>query len=232
MPKQAPLVCQHLENISRDALGKYQRTIRRYIKGRQGLYALYRGNRLYYAGLTTNLRFRLRHHLNDRHSQSWDRFSIYLTLGDTPLRELEALVLRIGRPVGNKQLGKFMRSEDLRQNFSRAIRTQQRKEHDLIIGRNRIDWNRPKESKPSGQRTPALARYADQLTILRAKFKGRTVRARIRKNGTIRLDGKIYRSPSLAAAAACRRPTCNGWTFWSYERAPGDWVPLNQLREN
>jgi Restriction Enzyme Adenine Methylase Associated len=47
----------------------------------------------------------------------------------------------------------------------------------------------------------------------------------------VRLDGKEYTSPSLAAAAACKRKTCNGWTFWQYERAPGDWVPLNALRK-
>ena len=27
-----------------------------------------------------------------------------------------------------------------------------------------------------------------------------------------------------------RRKTGNGWTFWRYERAPGDWVLLDELR--
>jgi hypothetical protein len=39
------------------------------------------------------------------------------------------------------------------------------------------------------------------------------------------------RRPSLVAATACKRQTCNGWTFWKYERAPGDWVPLDNLRK-
>ena len=58
------LVCQHLENVSREALEKYQDIIKRYVKGRHGIYALFRRNRLYYVGLATNLRNRLKIHLN------------------------------------------------------------------------------------------------------------------------------------------------------------------------
>ena len=32
---------------------------------------------------------------------------MYLTVGDVHLRELEALILRIVKPIGNKQKGKF-----------------------------------------------------------------------------------------------------------------------------
>jgi hypothetical protein len=39
------------------------------------------------------------------------------------------------------------------------------------------------------------------------------------------------RKPSLVGASACKRRSCNGWTFWQYERAPGDWVLLNELRK-
>jgi hypothetical protein len=42
MAKPAQLVCQHLENISREALEKYQKIIRNYVRGRQGVYALCR----------------------------------------------------------------------------------------------------------------------------------------------------------------------------------------------
>src|SRR4030043_614278 len=98
MSKRAPLVCQHLENISREALEKYQNIVQRYVRRRQGVYALYRRNKLYYVGLASNLRSRLSHHLRDRHGDSWDRFSVYLTIGDSHLQELEALILRIVQP--------------------------------------------------------------------------------------------------------------------------------------
>jgi hypothetical protein len=54
MAKRTPLVSQHLENVSRDALVTYQQLIRQYIRGRQGIYALFRKNRLSYVGLTSN----------------------------------------------------------------------------------------------------------------------------------------------------------------------------------
>src|SRR5579872_6150739 len=96
-------VCEHLENISRDALEEYQAILRSYVRRRQGIYALYRKGKLYYIGLATNLRNRLNNHLKDHHANSWDRFSVYLTIGDSHLRELEALAVRIVRPKGNKQ---------------------------------------------------------------------------------------------------------------------------------
>ena len=95
MSKRAPLVCQHLENVSRDVLEQHQDIVRQYVRQRQGVYALYRRNKLYYVGLASNLRGRLAHHLRDRHHDSWDRFSVYLTIGDRHLRELESLILRI-----------------------------------------------------------------------------------------------------------------------------------------
>ncbi len=71
----------------------------------------------------------------------------------------------------------------------------------------------------------------DFLFQLRARFKGEILTARVRRDGTVRFDGKVYTSPSMAAALACKRRTCNGWTFWQYERAPGDWVAIDKLRK-
>jgi Restriction Enzyme Adenine Methylase Associated len=91
---------------------------------------------------------------------------------------------------------------------------------------------RPQIKPPAADgRHPTLAEYVNGPMKLRARFKGQTIEARVRRTGEVRLDGKEYTSPSLAAAAACKRKTCNGWTFWQYERAPGDWVPLNELRK-
>jgi hypothetical protein len=86
--KSKPLVIEHLENISRKALEKYQPIITEYVKGKKGVYALYKGERLKYVGLAGNLRSRLSTHLRDRHAQSWDKFSVYLTEDDEHLREL------------------------------------------------------------------------------------------------------------------------------------------------
>jgi hypothetical protein len=134
MAKRAQLVSQHLENISHEALSKYQDVIRSYVRGRQGIYALYRKNELYYVGLARNLRSRLKTHLRDRHKKLWDRFSVYLTIGDSHLKELESLILRTVKPSGNHQSGKFIRSENLRGRLSRYLRARQRLEFNWLIG--------------------------------------------------------------------------------------------------
>jgi hypothetical protein len=229
--RKTQLVCQHIENISRTALEKHQEIIRQYVRGRHGVYALYRRGKLYYVGLATNLRNRLRHHLKDRHGASWDRFSVYLTIGDSHLRELEALILRTVRPTGNKQKGKFARSEDLRRRFRQAVKRSVLADVDDMFGERRPARKRREKPVKTKGRKAVLAEYISRPFVLRAKHKGKTVTARVRRDGTIRFKGKLYTSPSLVAAAACGRKTRNGWSFWTYERAPGDWVLLDELRK-
>jgi hypothetical protein len=235
MPKQTSLVCQYLENISREALESYQDIIRSYVGRRQGIYALYKGNRLYYVGLARNLRSRLRQHLKDRHGESWDRFSVYLTIGDSHMKELESLILRIVKTTGNKQKGKFSKAENLRRKLASDIRANFSERLVSIIGVVSSKKLPEKkigkiESKITGRR-PALADYVKESFVLRTRFKGKILEARVRKNGTVSFGGKIFTSPSLAAAVACKRATENGWKFWKYERAPGDWVKLDELRK-
>ena len=64
----------------RQRIEQYQDIIREYVRKRHGVYALYRRGKLHYVGLASNLRVRLKQHLHDRYKDSWDRFSIYLTI--------------------------------------------------------------------------------------------------------------------------------------------------------
>jgi hypothetical protein len=229
MSKRLPLVSQHFENISRAVLEKYQDIVRRYVRRRQGVYALYRRNKLYYIGLANNLRSRLAHHLRDHHQDSWDRFSVYLTIGDSHLKELESLILRVVNPKGNKQKGKFLKSEDIRRRFARDIRSRQHEELLSLLGNEKV--SEVEEERLAIGRQPVMGNYIDGPIKLQARYKGKIIKAHVRRDGSIRFKGKVYSSPSLAAAAACKRRTCNGWTSWKYERAPGDWVKLNELRK-
>jgi hypothetical protein len=213
------LVCQHLENISREALEKHQKIIKQYVRRRNGVYALYRNEKLYYVGLAKNLRSRLKSHLHDRHGTSWDRFSVYLTIGEQHLRELESLILRIVQPKGNKQKGKFPKSEDIRRRFARDVKDRLNYEVALLFG------DKPIKSVSQG-REAKLRRMK-----LRAWFKGKKLRAQLLKGGRVRFAGKVFESLSTAAAKACKRRSCNGWTFWKYLRAPGDWVTVDHLRK-
>lgn len=229
MKKQSALVCEHLENISREALEQYQEIVRNYVRRRQGVYALYRRKKLYYVGLASNLRGRLANHLKDRHGRSWDRFSVYLTIGDKHLRELESLVLHIVRPVGNKQKGKFAKSANIRGRFAKDVRARQRAELHKLLGKPAAKRVAAARERTYEGRVPVLQRYGIKSMRLQARVKGKTYRARVLRDGSISFGGRRYISPSLAGVAAARR-SCNGWTFWTYQRAPGDWVRLDTLR--
>lgn len=55
MKNQQKLILQHLENISWKVLEDYPGIIRNIIKGKWGVYALNRKDKLYYVGLANNL---------------------------------------------------------------------------------------------------------------------------------------------------------------------------------
>lgn len=230
MARRSQLVCQQLENISSLVLEEYQDIIRHYIRGRNGVYALYKGERLYYVGLATNLRGRLKQHLKDRHRGLWDRFSVYLTIGDHHIREMESLLLRIMRPAGNKQIGKFVRCESLNRKLAGDIKTLHREQLASILG----DKRRAVAGRDSADDRPVLAPYVADIrrNRLRAHYKGKSVRARVRRDGSITIygaTGRKFNSPSLAARHVLGR-NANGWDFWQYERSPGEWVRLTRLR--
>ena len=109
-----------------------------------------------------------------------------------------------------------------------------RHQHDALAGLLGLSIGKavsvPAGVKENG-RISVLARYSRRPSVLKARYKGKTIKGRVLRDGSISLDGKTYLSPSLAGAAACKRRTCNGWTFWTYERAPGDWVLLDELRK-
>ena len=231
MPRQAPLVSQYIERISRDAVEKYRDLFQRYVNHRQGVYVLYSGDQLYYVGLASNLKSRLNQHLKDHHGRSWDRFSVYFTIGDTHLKELETLILHItGKPQGNKNKGKFKSSENLKRTLKRDVARYQLKERMNLIGQVfKTDLVKIVEKGKKGSQ-PILAPYVTKPFKLRASVRGKKFKARVRRNGSIRFRKRIYNSPSAAGGAASKR-SCDGWYFWKYERAPGDWVKLNELRK-
>lgn len=223
--RSGQLVCQHLEGIRRDVLKRFSRIIREYARHRHGVYALYRKGRLYYVGLAQDLRGRLENHLRDRHHGRWDTFSMYLTLRNEHLKDLEALLLRISRPQGNKQSGKFMRSQSLNRSLKGRIRDEQEDELRNLLGLPNRDLS-PHSSRNS---KATLSPFIKSAFPIRWRFKGVTYKARVRTDGTIRFRSKTFTSPSSAATSITRR-AMNGWTCWEYDRGSGDWVPLDKLR--
>jgi Restriction Enzyme Adenine Methylase Associated len=221
--RREALVFEHLERVSRDLLVRHPDIVRQFIGRNAGVYALYRKNRLYYVGLAN----RLTGHGKNRHGPRWDHFSIYLTIKDQHLREIEALLLRITRPPGAKQTGKLAQSKDMKRRITRAIRDKQTKEISSLFGRLVVAHD-DDESTVRGE--AELVQLLPMGARLRGNHKGKVFRARARRDGRVRYDGRVYSSLSLAAKAAIRRPV-NGWWFWHVERGRGNWVRLIRIRK-
>lgn len=236
------LVSQYLENISRKALEGYQDIIKKYVRDRHGVYALYHKNKLYYVGLASNLRSRLRHHLRDRHADAWDSFSVYLTIGGQHLHELETLLLRIIDRKGNKQRGRFGKADDLKRKFRKELKRAQSEELEQLFCYEDEKRKTDKGFVPNKTESKrfVLASFVTRRFHIRFRYKDKLYIAHVRRDGSItfakdsaevgRLQGKVFLSPSRAAKAVTKREV-NGWAVWTYERAPGDWVPLDELRK-
>jgi hypothetical protein len=66
---------------------------------------------------------------------------------------------------------------------------------------------------------------------IRFVYKGKVHRGTVLEDGNIfGHGGQRFTSPASAARAVTGRPT-DGWHAWRFERAPGDWVKLDELRK-
>ena len=227
------LVCEYLEFISVEIFNKYHSIIKNYIKDKTGIYALYKDNKLVYVGLASNMMSRLKMHRKDKHADTWDRFSIYLTEDDTHLRELEALLLRVADPKRNSQSGKLKSAENLERKLKQNVTEFQKKEKEYLFKGQHADSEEIADEVVDKGRTPTIFKYmkkGQKGFKIRLKFKGKVYYARVNKKGNIKFDGKTYTSPSVAGNAI-RHGSTNGWDWWQYEKRPGKWVKLDELRK-
>jgi len=81
------------------------------LKGSPGIYALYKGKRLYYVGLSKSLKSRITNHLKDRHKGKWETFQVFKIGKVHYLKDLETLILQIARPPGNRQTGRLLKTQ-------------------------------------------------------------------------------------------------------------------------
>jgi len=83
------------------------------MRGYAGIYALYRQDRPYYVGLTTNLFARVNGHLKDRHKGQWDHFVIFRIKKVDYLKDIETLITHLTPWPGNRVKGKVPRDGDI-----------------------------------------------------------------------------------------------------------------------
>jgi hypothetical protein len=225
--KKTGLLIDYVEGLSWKIMEDYPDVVRTLMRGRSGVYALYMRDKLYYAGLASNMMGRINAHIRDRHKGLWDRFSVYLTPDDQYMRELEALLLRIAKPRGNRVSGRFRGATDLNRSLHKAMFDQDADRRAQLLGgffaRKR---RRAKTLLKKG--TQVLKGLVERRVALRGQYKGRPYRGTLRKDGRVSYAGNLYDSPSAAAIAIIRR-SANGWVFWKYKTRAG-WVPLDRMR--
>lgn len=223
------LCVEHLEKVSWRVLADYATVARDMLRARHGIYALYRRERLYYVGLAGSLMGRVKHHLRDRHRGAWDRFSVYLTDSPAHIRELEALIVRVASPPSNKQTGRLKGARDLRKTLNQRIRDHHDDQRALLLGGDVARARRRRKAR-RGHDSRALAGAVERPTSLRGVYKGKTYRARLRRDGQISCGGRLYATPAAAARAALGFGR-NGWYFWQIRLSKGGpWERLRALR--
>ena len=72
-----------------------------------GIYALYKGRKLYYVGIAINLLNRVDWHTKDKHKNRWDKVSFFVIDKHRYSKDIETVILRIAEPRGNGTRGKF-----------------------------------------------------------------------------------------------------------------------------
>ena len=232
--KSRKLVLGYLERVSSKVFSDFSTELTELVSKQHGVYALYKGDRLYYVGLATNLRNRIKHHRLDKHAGKWDKFSLYLVRNVEHIKEIESLILRIATPKGNAVRGRLPGAENLKRDLQAKIQKAQKKQLGKLLG-SKIHSRQPRKKKKvresnNKNRQPSLAPYIKRGFRIRRVYKGKLYIATVLNSGRIKYDGDIYNSPSMAGTAIVNRPVA-GWHFWKYRTKKGEWVKLDELRK-
>jgi len=235
--KTRSIVVGHLEKISAKVFTAYSKVITDMIKGHQGIYALYKNNRLYYVGKASNLKGRIKQHLNDKHKGQWTHFSLYIIRKSDHIKEIESMILRIAYPKGTSVKGKLRQSVNLLPELNRQVKISQDEERTRLLGKRRLAAvkasrvaQKQKLNKSSTKKDKPLKGYFPGGKCLYAIYKGKDYKAWVTRAGTIKLDGKLFDSPSTAAETV-RGAKTNGWAFWKVKDKNGNLVKLKTLRK-
>ncbi len=226
-----PIVIGHLERISSKVFDRYRKQITDMIKGNYGVYALYRRDKLYYIGLATDFRRRINQHLKDRHQGKWNYFGLYLIRKIDHLREIEALLVRIAGPGGNKQKGKLTRSKNLRPRLKRLLTEDTKRVIDEILGTEKVGKRKTRGVRKAAKEKRPLKGFFPSGKVLYGRYKGKDYKLWANRIGRIRFNGKLYDSPSGAAKAIIDKGAVDGWNFWKYKDKSGNLIAIKHLRK-
>lgn len=229
--KTRSIITGHLEKIGSNVFDNYSSVITELIKGNQGIYALYKKDRLYYVGLAGNLKSRINAHNKDKHQNKWTHFSLYIIRKEDHIKEIESLVLRISYPKGNSVRGKLKQSKDLRPLLKRKIKEEQIIQLGGFFGGKNRPAGKIKKGKVKKTDKRPMHGYFPEGKVIHANYKGKEYKGWVYANGRIKVKGKIFDSLSLAGLAITKKQTMNGWKFWKYKNKDGELVYIDVLRK-
>jgi len=230
--KTRAIVAGFVEKVNARIFDRYQKEITGMIRGYQGLYALYKKDKLYYVGLASNLKGRIKHHLSNKHKGKWTHFSLYIIRRAGHIKELESLLLRIAYPEGNSQKGKLKNSKNLLPVLRRQVKQKIQQEFQDIF--DEIYGHKEKKIKTKIKREgerPLKGLLRDYQRIY-ASYKGQKYKAKVLPNGIIKMipSGQLFDSPSAAGTAIIEKGAVDGWYFWKYKDKDGNLKYIQELR--
>jgi hypothetical protein len=158
---ESRLVTGCLEGISKRVFADFSAQIAELAGEKPGIYALYHRGKLYYVGLATDLRRRIKHHLEDKHARNWDTFSLYVVRKEAHLRDLEAMTIRIAKPKGNGIKGG--RLESLTPELKTLIDEWNLRRTSRILGLTSNDKRTPNRRRAAKTRVPLNEREFDTI---------------------------------------------------------------------
>lgn len=123
-PESEPLVEAHINGLSVGVIENHLHCFRKFLGGgRTGIYVLRSNREIYYVGLASSLRGRLSDHMKDHHKGKWDEFDLYIIRKGKRkyIKELEALLIRVAKPTGNRVEPKFVRHNNITKKFKQAL---------------------------------------------------------------------------------------------------------------
>jgi len=232
--KARAIIAGHLEKIGAKVFDDFSSVITNIIKGNQGIYALFKKDRLYYVGLARNLKSRINSHNKDRHQNKWTHFSLYIIRKEDHIKEIESLVLRVAYPKGNIVRGKLKQSKDLRPLLKNKLVEEWERQLDGIIGGRKKEAIKSTAKKiKAGKAERPLKGLLKGYQRIYCTYKGKDHRAKVLPNGVVELipSKKRFDSPSMAGIVVIKKKTINGWKLWKFKDKNGELVYIDKLRK-
>ena len=138
-----------LEQVPAESFEVIADSIETTMRGKPGVYALYKKDMLYYVGLAQSLRGRVKDHTKDKHAGKWDSFSVYILGHAKFLKDIETIVTRITDPPGNSVKGKIPQMKELQKILKSEAR---RKERELSKLNKALQKKKTKKSRKTRKR--------------------------------------------------------------------------------